>query len=62
MEMTATVDSATKFEKGKGEATVKDVTTGERVVVHAKKEGGVLKAKVVKIGGGADGHDDHSTA
>ena len=59
-EVSATIDASTKFEKAGAAASAKDVTTGQRVVVHAKKTGDSLTAVMVKIGGEAGkGHKDH---
>jgi len=39
-----------KFQKGSAAATVNDVKAGERVVIHAVKDGDQLKAHTVRIG------------
>ena len=44
------IDNSTKFEKSGSEATLKDLTVGERVVIHAVKKGADLVAMVVKFG------------
>jgi Domain of unknown function (DUF5666) len=43
-------DSETKFVKGEGAATIKDVRVGSRVVIHAHKKENSLHAAEVKIG------------
>ena len=47
-DVSATIDATTKFETTQGAATLKDVKPGERVVVHARKEGSSLKATLIK--------------
>jgi Domain of unknown function (DUF5666) len=51
-DVTVSVDEQTKFEKSGAPATIKDVTAGERVVVHTAKPDrpGALKAVMVKFG------------
>jgi len=43
-------DDQTKFTKGDGAATSKDVQVGSRVVIHARKQDNSLHAAEVKIG------------
>lgn len=40
----------TKFVKGSSPATQRDLKVGDRVVIHAKTEGGMLHATEVRIG------------
>lgn len=47
---TVEFDGETKFIKGDAAATVKDVQTGSRVVIHAHKRDTSLHAATVKIG------------
>jgi Domain of unknown function (DUF5666) len=47
---TVEFDSETKFVKGDGAATIKDVQVGSRVVIHAHKKDNSLHAAEVKIG------------
>lgn len=47
---TVEFDGETKFMKGDAAATVKDVQTGSRVVIHAQKHDSSLHAATVKIG------------
>jgi hypothetical protein len=47
---TVEFDSETKFVKGDGAATIKDVQPGSRVVIHAHKKDNSLHAAEVKIG------------
>ena len=49
-EVTIQLDDSTKFEKGGAAASSKDLSPGDRVVVHAKRVDAGLKADVVKIG------------
>ena len=58
-EVRAAIDASTKFEKAGAAATAKDVTVGERVVVHAKKSGDAMTAVMVKIGDAGKGHKGH---
>jgi hypothetical protein len=44
------LDEKTQFERSGSRATASDLRPGERVVVHAKKEAGGLKAQLVKFG------------
>lgn len=45
-EVRIALDATTKYE---GVAGVKDLKAGQRVVVHAKNDGGLLKATLVKV-------------
>jgi hypothetical protein len=47
---TVMIVADTKFVKGSSPATQQDVKVGDRVVVHARPEGGMLYATEVKIG------------
>jgi hypothetical protein len=47
---TVMVVADTKFLKGSSSATQEDVEVGDRVVIHAKPEGGILHATEVKTG------------
>jgi hypothetical protein len=47
---TVMIVADTKFVKGSSPATQKDLRVGDRVVIHAKPEGGMLHATEVKIG------------
>jgi hypothetical protein len=47
---TVEFDSETKFVKGDGAATIKDVRVGSRVAIHAHKKDNSLHAAEVKIG------------
>jgi hypothetical protein len=58
-EVSAAIDSTTKFEKAGAGTTAKDVTAGERVVVHAKKSGDTMTAVLVKIGDAGKAHKGH---
>lgn len=60
--VTVKLGPETKFEKASGTATLNDVKAGERVVIHAVKDGDQLKAHTVRIGiaSAAGGHDDKS--
>ena len=49
-EVSVQLDPSTKFEKGAAAATAKDVSPGDRVVVHAKKSASGLTAVLVKVG------------
>lgn len=58
------VDDGTKFEKSGAPAAMKDLTVGERVVVHTAKPAklakpGELKAVLVKFGPRAAGGHEH---
>ncbi len=48
--MTVSVVPGTKFTKGTSEATLKDLRVGDRVVIHAVKQGEQLQAHTVRIG------------
>lgn len=48
--VTVVIDSSTKFIKSGRVATMKDLKTGDRVVVGAEKDGGRLHALSVKFG------------
>ncbi len=48
--VTVSVVPETKFTKGTSEATLKDLKVGDRVVIHAAKEGDQLQAHTVRIG------------
>ncbi len=48
--VTVGVVPETKFTKGTSEATLKDVRVGDRVVIHAAKQGEQLQAYTVRIG------------
>lgn len=52
----ATIDAATKFERGKDAAKREDVKVGEHVTVQTAKAGDTVRATVVKIGAE---HDEH---
>ena len=45
-----TIDAKTQFTKSGVSATAQDVKVGDRVVIHAKKEGDKLLAHTVQIG------------
>lgn len=47
---TVMIVTDTKFVKGASPAAQQDLKVGDRVVVHAKPEGGMLHATEVKIG------------
>lgn len=54
---TVEFDANTRFTKGEAAATIKDVHVGDRVAIHAHKNGDSLHAAEVKIGsGGAKAH------
>lgn len=53
--VTVTVDPKTQFTKAGATVTVQDVKPGDRVVIHAKKDGDKLTAQTVQIGA-AKGH------
>jgi hypothetical protein len=73
--VTVLFDAKTKFESGGARATSKDLRVGQRVVVHAREEGGALVAELVKLGApkpeparpapdagsGERAHHEHST-
>ena len=64
---TVRLDEETRFEQGGSTATASELQPGERVVVHAKKEAGGLRAQLVKFGktpkqGAARGGADAGTA
>ncbi len=48
--VTVSVVQETKFIKGNAAATFKDVKLGDRVVIHAAKQGEQLQAYTVRIG------------
>ena len=48
--VTVHLDEKTLYEKGGSPATAQELQPGERVVVHAKKESGGLRAELVKFG------------
>jgi hypothetical protein len=50
---TVKFDSETKFVKGDGAATIKEVQVGSRVVIHAHNKNNSLYAAEVKIGADA---------
>lgn len=45
-----TIDSKTQFTKAGANVTAQDVKPGDRVVIHAKKDGDKLIAQTVQIG------------
>src|SRR5882672_10121193 len=47
---TVEFDANTRFTRGEAAATVKDVHVGDRVAIHAHKDGDSLHAAEVKIG------------
>jgi hypothetical protein len=49
-EQTIALDAKTRFEKSGSTAAVTDLQVGERVVVHARKDGDKLVAETVKFG------------
>jgi hypothetical protein len=49
-EQTIALDAGTKFEKGGAPAAATDLQVGDRVVVHARKDGDKLIAEIVKVG------------
>lgn len=49
-ETTVAVSGETKFTKNGAPATANDLKVGNRVVIHASKEGGKLTAETVKFG------------
>ena len=53
--VTVNVIASTKFEKMDAAATIKDLKVGDRVVIHAAKNGEKLQAHLVKIGMAMDG-------
>ena len=61
--VTVVIDASTKFIKSGTAATMKDLKTGDRVVVGAEKDGGRLHAHSVKFGKSATNSSkmDHST-
>jgi hypothetical protein len=48
--LTVGLDAKTRFEKSGEPATAKDLKIGERVVIHARREGSQLIAETVKFG------------
>lgn len=50
-----TFDSKTRFEKSGAAATAQDLKVGDRVVIHAKKDGDKVVASEVRFSSGADG-------
>ena len=48
--VTVSVVAETKFTKGTSAAMLKDVSVGDRVVIHAGKQGEQLQAHTVRIG------------
>ena len=48
--ITVMTDSKTMWMKGKEMATAKDIHTGDRVVIHAKKVDGKMVAAEVELG------------
>jgi hypothetical protein len=44
------LDAETKFDRGGAPAAVTDLQVGDRVVVHARKDGDKLVAETVKLG------------
>jgi hypothetical protein len=61
--VTVAVVPKTKFAKGTSEATLKDLKVGDRVVIHAAKQGEQLQAHTVRIGATTAAtehhHNDH---
>jgi len=51
---TVMVLPTTKFLKGSAAVTLQDVKVGDRVVIHAKPDGNMLRATEVKIGESKD--------
>jgi len=47
---TVMIVAGTKFVKGSSPAAQQDLKVGDRVIIHAKPEGGMLYATEVKIG------------
>ncbi len=63
-EQTIALDAKTRFDKGGTSAAVTDLQVGERVVVHARKEGDKLIAETIKFGErteSAPPHQGHDT-
>jgi hypothetical protein len=60
-EVTISLDPSTKFEKAGKAVSAKDVPSGARVVVHAKRVGDGLRAVLVKVGSrkNSERHRDH---
>lgn len=52
------VDANTKFEKSGAAAALKDLSVGDRVVIHAAKKGSDLTAVMVKFGAAQTGHSE----
>jgi hypothetical protein len=48
--VTVAVITDTKFAKGASQASLKDLKLGDRVVIHAAKQGEQLQAHTVRIG------------
>ncbi len=49
-DITVALNAQTKFERDGAAITAKDLTVGERVVVHAQKDaGGTLVAQLIKV-------------
>ena len=59
-EVTLRLDGSTKFERAGASATAKDLSVGEKVVIHAEKSGDMLHAEMVKFGKSA-GHGPHDS-
>lgn len=53
--LTVAVTDKTEFNKGNTKATLKDLTVGDRVVIHAIKSGNKLQAHIVKFGVAPEG-------
>ena len=70
-DQTFSIDSKTKVERDGAAAAVRDIAGGQRVVVHARKDGETLIAQLIKLGkatkptqkpdgGTKEEHHDHS--
>ncbi len=57
--VTVSVVAETKFARGPSEASLKDVKVGDRVVIHAVKQGEQLQAHTVRIGVAAATAEQH---
>ncbi len=60
--VTVSVVAETKFARGASDVTLKDVKVGDRVVIHAVKQGQQLQAHTVRIGVATAAREHHQSS